>query len=207
MARKTFPRRDEVHRVAASHALAKYAQATGNDIELPVPIELIIETVYNLEILWEEVAEPPDTILLGALAPSERRVVLNTRHQDLFERWVGPERFTLAHELAHWIYDADNPDQMSLDLDQAPSEQFCYSRESPGLSEDLRIREVNANKFASHILLPDHLIRAANIEEVLSDARGTAAAWGVSQTALRIRLETMGLINAREAEQLFPSTW
>lgn len=205
MARKTFPRRDEVHRVAASHVLAKYAQATGSYVGLPVPIELIIETVYNLEILWDEVPEPPDTILLGALAPSERRVVLNTRHQGLFERWVGPERFTLAHELAHWIYDADNPDQMKLDLDAAPSEEFCYSRESPRLPEDLRIREVNANKFAAHILLPDHLVRAANIEKVLSNFRGTAAAWGVSQTTLRIRLETMGLINARDAEPLFPS--
>ena len=205
MARKTFPRRDAFHRVTASDALAKYTHVTGKAVELPVPIELIIETVYDLHILWEEIAEPPNTIILGALAPSDRRIVLNTRHEDLFERWIGPERFTLAHELAHWIYDADNPDQMSLDLDQAPKEQFCYHRESPSLSEGLRIREVNANKFASHILLPDHLVREADIDDVLGDVRGTAAAWGVSQTALRIRLESMGLIDASEAEQLYPS--
>ena len=67
-----------------------------------MPVELIIEQTYRLEILWEDVSEPSDTVILGALAPRDRRIVLNLRHQALFEQYMGPERFTLAHELGHW---------------------------------------------------------------------------------------------------------
>ena len=169
---------------------------------LPVPIELIIEQTYGLEILWDEIPEPPDSVILGALAPRERRIVLNLHHQNLFEQWLGPERFTLAHELAHWIYDAENPDQLSLGLDAQPAEQYCYHRESPGLSETLRIREMNANKLAANLLLPEDLVRRADIEEVLGDFRGTAARWEVSRTTLRIRLQDLGLIDEDDAAQI-----
>ena len=202
MARRTFPRRDAVHAVTASHVLAKHERATGTSVELPVPIELIIEQTYGLEILWDTIREPPGVTILGALAPSERRIMLNVEHQHVFERWIGPERFTLAHELAHWVYDADNPDQLTLGFDAGGSEQFCYHRGSPGLSEDLRIREVNANKLAAHLLLPEHLVRAAGIDEVLGDFRAAAARWQVCQTALRIRLSDLGLIDDLDVTQL-----
>ena len=160
---------------------------------LPVPIELIIEQTYRLQILWEQIAEPPQTIILGALVPRRRMILLNLRHRGFFERWIGPERFTLAHELAHWVYDADNPDQLTLDLGEQPGEQYCYHRDSPGLSEDLHLREINANKLAAHLLMPQELVRAASIDEVLGDLRGTAARWQVSLAALEIRLEELGL--------------
>ena len=169
---------------------------------LPVPIELIVEETYGLEILWEEIPEPPGTVILGALAPRDRRILLNSRHEAFFGQWMGPERFTLAHELAHWIYDAENPDQLALDLDAQPTERYCYHRESRGLSEDLRIREVNANKLAAHLLLPEELVRSASIDEVLGDFAGTAARWQVSHTMLRIRLQELGLINEDDVAQL-----
>lgn len=202
VARPTYPRPNRRHAVIASHVLARHASTVGAPVTLPVPIELIIEQTYGLEILWDEIPEPPDSIILGALAPSERRVVLNLRHQNLFEQWLGPERFTLAHELAHWIYDAEDPDQLSLDLDAQPTEQYCYHRESPGLSETLRIREMNANKLAANLLLPEDLVRSADIEEVLDDFGGTAARWKVSRTALRFRLQDLGLIDEHDAAQI-----
>ena len=165
---------------------------------LPVPIELIIERTYGLEILWTELDEPPDTVILGALSPSDRRIILNARHEDFFGQWLGPERFTLAHELAHWIYDAENPDQLALDFDAQPAEQFCYHRESPGLSEALRIREVNANKLAAHLLLPEYLVRRAEIDQVLQDIRSTAARWQVSNKMLEIRFQELGLVDKNE---------
>ena len=115
----------------------------------------------------------------------------------MFAQWIGPERFTLAHELAHWIYDADNPDQLSLDLDGLPEQLFCYHRESPRLAEDQRIREINANKLAAHLLLPEDLVRAATTDTVLADPRRAAAKWQVSHTMLRIRLQELGLIEGQ----------
>ena len=109
MSRRAYPRPYHQHAATASRVLARHATATGAPVALPVPIEIIVEQTFGLEILWEEIEEPPDSIILGALAPRDRRILLNSRHEAMFERWIGPERFTLAHELAHWIYDAVDP--------------------------------------------------------------------------------------------------
>jgi Zn-dependent peptidase ImmA (M78 family) len=202
MSRRTFPRKDQHHRLVASEVLEKHARETERRIELPVPIDLIIEDTYGLEILWDHLEEPPETKILGALFPQLKRIVLNERHTDMFDRWVGPERFTLAHELSHWIYDADDPNQLRLDLERPQNERFCYHRDSPGLADDLRVREVNANKLAAHLLLPEHLLRAIDVDAVLDDFRATAARWGVSQRTLRIRLEGLGLIDDLDAHSL-----
>ena len=194
MPRPTYPRPNRQHALSANRALAKHASTVGVPITLPIPIELIIEQTYRLEILWDEIEEPPNTMILGALAPRDRRIVLNSRHEALFEEYVGPGPFTLAHELSHWIYDADDSDQIALNLGDNFEPQYCYHRESPGLSEDTKIREVNANKLAAHLLLPEDLVRRVNIEEVLGDLAGIAAKWQVSQTTLRIRLQELGLI-------------
>ena len=201
MARKARPRSHRHHALIASHVLTRHASTAGVPMTLPVPIELIIEQTYKLEILWEEIPERSGTVILGALAPSERRILLNLRHQTFFEQWIGPERFTLAHELAHWIYDAENPNQLSLGFDAQPAERYCYHRESPGLSESLRTREMNANRLAAHLLLPEELVLREDIDDVLRDLRGTAERWEVSRTMLRIRLEELGFIEPGDVPQ------
>ena len=200
MARRTYARPARRHAVVAGHVLTRHEEAVGTSVTLPVPIDLIIEQTYELEILWDEISEPPGTVILGALAPRDRRILLNSRHEAFFEQWIGPDRFTLAHELAHWIYDADNPDQLALDFDAQPAEVYCYHRESSGLSDSARLREVNANKLAAHLLLPEVLVRRG-IDDVRQDFRGTAARWGVSRTALRIRLQDLGLIDEGDTGQ------
>ena len=202
MPRRTYPRPDRHHAAAASNVLARHASTVGVPVDLPVPIELIIEKTYGLEILWEDVPEVPGTLILGALAPRDRRIVLNTQHESLFEQYMGPERFTLAHELAHWIYDADDPDQLTLDLGEQPAEIYCYHRESIGLSETILVREMNANKLAAHLLLPEDLVRRVDITEVLKDFAGTAKRWQVSRTTLRIRLQELGLVREHSTAQL-----
>jgi hypothetical protein len=199
MARKTFPRRDQAHSVVANEILVRHARLTGQAIELPVPVDLIIEKTYGLEISWDVIEEPAGAMILGALHPGDRRIVLNERHSQMFDRWVGPERFTLAHELAHWVYDADDPNQLAFATEDPSGAKFCYHRESQGLADDGRIREVNANKLAAHLLLPEHLVRQASIDAVVADFRSTAARWGVSQQTLRIRLEDLGVIDNIDA--------
>lgn len=204
MPRPTYPRSERRHASMAVKVLTRHASTVGTQITLPVPIELIIEQTYGLEILWEEVQEPPGSIILGKLEPRHRRIVLNIRHQTMFEEWIGPERFTLAHELAHWIYDADNPDQFAFNLEEEPAERYCYHNDSPNLRilETLRIRELNANKLAAHLLLPEDLVRDADMKDVLKDLPGTARKWQVSRTTLRIRLRELGLIGEGDLEQV-----
>ncbi|MCY4623719.1 MAG: ImmA/IrrE family metallo-endopeptidase [Chloroflexi bacterium] len=155
---------------------------------------MIIEQTYGLEILWEEIDEPNGTTILGGLAPRQRRIVLNSKHEALFVDIIGPERFTLAHEFAHWVYDADSPEQLSLDLDTVGLQPYCYAKEPAGLSEDHRIREMNANKLAAHLLLPESLLRRPEHREKLRDLSVAAKAWGVSLTALGIRLQDLGIL-------------
>lgn len=203
MARETFPRRHHIHEVTADIVLQRHEAATGESVGLPLPIEDIIERTMGLTILYEKIEEPPGTMILGALSPSDRRIVLNERHLDLFEEVVGPEKFTLAHELGHWVYDADDPNQQSFDFTAPTNDVFCYHRDgAERLQDNARIREVNANGFASCLLMPKHLVSAANIGDILADFRGTAREWGVSQQALRIRLERLGLIDERDLHQL-----
>lgn len=194
MARPTHPRRDDAHRIVAAEVLRRHANKTGQAVSLPIPIELVVELTYELSIDWDDIEEPPDHKILGALSPATRTIVMNTRHLPMFERWVGPERFTLAHELAHWIYDADNPDQGVLDLG-GTDEVFCRRDDTSRLDETTRLREQNANALAAHILLPDHLVLAHDLDGLLADFRGTAHAWGVSQQTLRIKLERLGLLD------------
>lgn len=198
MARRIYPRSAQHHAVVAGKVHMRHALETGEAVTLPVPIDMIIEKTYGLEIGWDAIPEPPGMIILGALAPRSKRIVLNERHEAMFERWIGPERFTLAHELAHWIYDAENPDQLSLGLDGQQDEVFCYHRESPGLADDVQIREINANKLAAHLLLPEDLVRAASIDTVLADSRRAAAEWKVSLRMLQIRLQELGLIDEHD---------
>ncbi len=89
-----------------------------------------------------------------------------------------------------------------MDFDADAVEQYCYHREHPGLAESLRIREMNANKFAAHLLLPEHLVRAADLDRVLGDFRTIASRWGVSQQTLQIRLDTLGLLDDFDRDQL-----
>jgi hypothetical protein len=201
MARPTRTRSNDQHKLIAAEVLRKHAAKTGKPIELPVPIEHIVELTYGLNIEWGDIEEPLDHKILGALAPSTRTIVMNEKHLPMFERWVGPERFTLAHELAHWVYDAENPDQGALGLGDA-LEVFCRRDDTSTLDRTTQLRETNANALAAHLLLPDELVLAHDVDELLANFRATAHAWGVSQQTLRIKLERLGFLDDDDLEHL-----
>lgn len=159
---------------------------------MPVPIEMIVEQTYNLTIETRDLPEPPDTTILGALYQEERKIVLNERHQDLFDEVLGPFEFTVAHELAHWLYDADAGQGSLFDLS---ADHFCYHRDSLGLPELARIRETNANKLAAAVLMPADLVLAADLEDIVVHLREYARTWGVSRRALEIRLSELGVMS------------
>lgn len=199
MTRPTRPRSESSHELVAAEVLRKHASLTGTPITLPVPIEAIVEQTYGIAVLYDEIEEQPGAKILGALSPADKTIVLNTKHEDMLGSVIGPERFTYAHELGHWIYDAEDPNQGSLEFGtDAEPQRFCRDVASSGLARVEQLRETNANKLAAHLLLPEALVRAADLSAVLCDFRGTAHRWGVSQECLRIRLEGLGLLTAEE---------
>ena len=66
-----YPRLDHHYATTASCVLAPHASTVGTPVDLPVPSELIIERTYRLEILWEDIPEPSDTVNFAALAPND----------------------------------------------------------------------------------------------------------------------------------------
>ena len=138
--------------------------------------------------------ESPGGITLGDLLPAERVIRLNERHMDLFETWVGPEGFTLAHELGHWVYDAVDPNQQELFEEGNSGRVFCRCPDAT-LEDIAKLREVNANKFASCLLMPSDLLQPRLPARFASWQHLAAVAGdiGVSRRALEIRIETLDL--------------
>ncbi len=95
-------------------------------------------------------------------------IVVNERESS--ER----KRFTIAHEIAHFILHKD-------DLNENSIEETLYRG---GLSGP---KEVEANKLAAEILMPYSLIERL-IKSGIHSLDGLAEALGVSKTAVAIRL-------------------
>ena len=141
----------------------------------------------DLNVLWEKFEDP--TILAG-LIPSEKTVVLNENKLKDFEENKGWENFTKSHEIGHWILHVDQTDFNSEPLPgfNRPYEIICRGF-------DNNWDEINADKFASHFLMPKELI-LKNVKQVnsWSDIYELAEMFGVSTTAMKVRLEKMGLL-------------
>lgn len=194
--RSAHPRSDHQHDLKASQVLRDYQVLGTWKAALPVPVEDIVERLFGLAIVVADIEETDGQIILGALRPDARTITLNERHIDLFDRCIGPERFTLAHELGHWLYDADDPAQETLFAPESVEVQFCRDPTATNLPAAAAIRERNANRFAARLLLPHDLVRAALARRAWSnrDISVHAATWGVSRRTLEIRLAELGLL-------------
>lgn len=201
MARPTRYRTQQQLAVVADNVLARFGSEFGWARAMPIPVEQIVERMYEINIEWHELEEQPGVSVLGALDPVAKTVVLNQRHEQMFNDVLGPYEFTLAHELGHWLFDADDPAQQSL-LD-GPTERFCHSRNSTALSQQQMNRETNANRFAAELLMPADLVRQVDEDELVERMAAYAREWGVSRTALRIRLETLGILDEASDESLW----
>ena len=165
------------------------------DQAMRVPIEEIIEFHYDLNILWEKIDNfDPHGLVMAAIIPSERRIIMNETHRDLFEDKIGTMNFTFAHELGHWVLHA-NEDEGQVALDITDSKVF-YCR---SVSKKPPI-EFQADQFAGCLLMPRKAVNA-EIARMKSDGEirfkqlyDLAERFGVSISALCVRLEKANLL-------------
>jgi len=87
------------------------------------------------------------------------------------------KRFTVAHEIAHFILHKDK-------IGDALSDDAMYRSGLPTRDE------VSANRLAADILMPAHLIVDLKMKGY-SDAEKLASALKVSEAAMRIRLSCL----------------
>ncbi len=156
----TDPRADALRR--------RYHELFGGE-ELPVPVESIAEDLLGLSI-----GEDEELPVSGMLLPAERQIWVNAREA---QESPGRRRFTLAHEVGHWICQC---------LEGRAAPVYCRAEDvSEGADRSL---EREANVFAAEFLMPEPVVRAE-----FSRGGDVAARLGVSGEAMRWRLYSFGL--------------
>ena len=153
---------------------AEYLATYGGD-EIPVPVESIAEDLCGLRI---EEADLGDCS--GMLIPAERLIFVNSSEAISGDTPTRRHRFTIAHELGHWICHARG-------MHEAPT--FCRSRD---LSQDAdRAIEREANVFGAELLMPEGAVR--EVWAVSPDTSSVASRFAVSMLAAQWRLYSFGL--------------
>ena len=163
---------------ARAHALRARYHARFGGPDLPVPVESIAEDLLGLSI-----READGLGVSGMLVPVAREIVLSAGERD----FPGRRRFTIAHELGHWIC------HVAGARHAAPV--YCRAHDvEPGADRAL---EREANIFAAELLMPEPAVRAEWRRSGARDA--LAAAFGVSAQAIGWRLYSFGLASEQPA--------
>lgn len=162
------------YRDQRAHDLRDRYRALFGGHELPVPVESIAEDYLGLSVS----ASALDG-LSGVLYPAERRIELNAEEPE------ARRRFTLAHELGHWICQC---------VGRTPAPMYCRAEEvtaDPGA----RAVEREANIFAAELLLPEHVVRSEHTRT--AEIAELADRFGVSPLAMQWRLYNLAVVHDR----------
>ncbi len=144
------------------------------DAELPVPIDAIAVDLLGLSVEEEDGLE-----VSGMLLPIEEQIWLNGREA---RQSSGRRRFTLAHELGHWICQYQ---QGRI----AP--RYCRT-EMIGVGAG-RSLEREANEFAAELLMPEALVRREALLFRLN-IHALSRRFEVSPPAMKVRLRQLSLL-------------
>jgi hypothetical protein len=141
----------------AADTLAELAPWLWDGRSLPVPVEDIADTHFGLHVAEsEELGE-----VSGLLVVDDREVWLNAHEA---QQSPGRRRFTIGHELGHWVLHR-----------RAGAKVFCRAPEAP---DGVDIEE-EASQFAGSLLFPAGLVageweRAGGDLNVLSERFGAS---------------------------------
>ncbi|MCP4512678.1 MAG: hypothetical protein GY826_40490 [Fuerstiella sp.] len=189
---------------------------------IAVPVENIVEQILELDFDWVDIDEHEGEQILAGLVPEQRRIVLNSRHLDLFQTKPGLERSTIGHEAGHWDIDIDRTSlhhpllpgfemqdnvvrRQAADrkvlvevLNRAVDDEryFGLYRELTAGQDSPEVKSA-VDRYQSSLLMPAWLIRAA-VDEVdvtnWSQLYGLAEAARVTISNLVVRLHRLNII-------------
>lgn len=156
--------------------ILNYSRHTGKPVTLPVPVLDIAERLLHLKCDTENLTGKLSRTS-AIIIPAKRWIILNKNQS------VTRMRFTLAHEIAHWLIEAPgtarNNETEACDITVL---RTASSNE----------REKIAEYFAGALLMPKQvLVDTIPQDTTVSSAvyKQYASFFGVSSTALRIRLQ------------------
>lgn len=217
--------RNDAIEVLAEERLQQLEELLGSALTPPVPVDVIAESVLDLNILWQEIEELDGETILGAIQPKTRRITMNEKRRSLFEEKPGLEAFTKGHEMGHWdlFVDQSTLDHPSLfgsgqgafSFRQSPSGQVIVVKKIMATEEgrdflrQLKKRsdesdEARAvNRYAGAILMPQDLIRKEAMQVQRTswpDLYQLAEKFNVTISALTVRLQQLNLLCIRDGE-------
>lgn len=147
--------------------------------ELVYPIDVLeIARAYDIQVFSDRDFSENDNGFIAVDDKGNYEIVMNEYHS------VVRKRFTLAHEIAHFLFDKDYLDvHKSIDRNGNPKDA------------SYRYREIRANKFASALLMPeDKFIDIFVKKEKCLDK--IADYFLVSKDATKFRAMNLGLMTA-----------
>lgn len=223
-------RNQEIEEIAASR-LAELERKLGQPLSPPIPIDLVAEKVLGLDFLWEPIDELPGEQILGGLVAKKRLIVLNENRKGLLTGKPGVERSTKGHEMGHWdlFIDKGSLDHPTL-FDVEGDGPFAF-RSSPvgdvaiikALDRDAEghelLRKIQSradepdetravNRYAAALSMPADMIRADAVKidrTKWPNLYRLAEKYEVTISALRVRLEQLGLLYVDEHGKLYES--
>ena len=138
-----------------------------------LPIDPVrIAKQFNIEVFKDETLAGSSNSGRCVITDSGECVII-VNPSDSVQR----QRFTVAHELGHALFD---------------QEGIHERRETKYNIDNYRKNEARMNRFAAALIMPEDEVKVAfdsgkNLKEI-------ADLFGVSQTAMRIRLERLGIL-------------
>ena len=209
--RQITPNRDwmkpAVIEANAGKLLDEYMARFGVIASPPIPIEHLIEAHLELTIDWDDVPASADGVILACIDPRTRTLRMNASQRRHFEDYIGTESFTFAHEAGHWRLHICEGEGTQLGLfDDIQSEVFLCRGCAKGKPRD-RL-EWQADRFAAAMLMPPNMVRDhVKRMDVYSwpNLYRMRDAFGVTITALRVRLEELGLLYVAPDDKPYPS--
>lgn len=145
---------------------------------IPVNLEALARNL-GLRVAYE----PLDPEVSGYIHRSGDawEIVVNSRHAPT------RQRFTLAHEIGHYIYHRDRLGDGTNDTRAyRADESVAYYN-----SAIAREHEREANRFAAGLLMPAARVAHVSRTTKLNDPASLAPLFGVSPTAMEIRLNAL----------------
>ena len=194
----------ELERMAV-RLLRRYESRYGPVDSPPIPVEHIVEDILGLNILWDVMPEQPKATVLAGLDPNSKTVVFNESRLTLIEDTPGLYNTVLGHEAGHWEAHVDRALINQPPLPRFDKEFACLFRGS-GLGQDLK--ESQAHKFMGFLLMPFRLLKEAVRDVDLlnwSNIYCLRDLFGVTVTALTVRLTKLNLLYVADGGLLYPS--
>jgi Zn-dependent peptidase ImmA (M78 family) len=164
----------------AEQLLARFAERFGTGPgDGPVPVDALATDMLGLFVVESDEIE-----VSGLLLPGTRYVYLNAREA---RESVGRRRFTLAHEIGHWVCQCDEG--------RVPDPEPIMCRQSDLSAKVDTNHEREANNFAASLLMPEEQVRRAAAEGI--DADAAAERFGVSDIAMEWRYFNLDITSVR----------